>query len=58
LGTIQSRELATVNFRPAPPNGYWTITFKARYSKQGNATETLSLTSENGSWRVAAFAVD
>lgn len=58
LGTIQSRELATVNFRPSPPNGYWTITFKARYSKQGNATETLSLTSENGSWRVAAFAVD
>ena len=58
LGTIQSRELVTVNFRPAPPNGYWTITFKAQYSKKGYVTETLSLASENHGWRVAAFTVD
>lgn len=58
VGTIQSRELATVDFRPAPPNGYWTITFKARYSKKGEATETLSLASQDGGWRVASIAVD
>jgi len=58
MGTIQSRELVAVDFRPAPPSGYWTITFKVRYSKKGDATETLSLASENGSWRVAAIAVE
>ncbi|MEA3263270.1 MAG: DUF4019 domain-containing protein [Pseudomonadota bacterium] len=58
MGTLQSRELATVDFRPAPPNGYWTVTFKAKYSKKGNATETLSLASENGGWRVASITVD
>lgn len=57
-GTIQSRELLTVDFRPAPPNGYWTLTFKANYSKKGETTETLSLASENGRWRVASIAVE
>ena len=58
MGTFQSRELATVDFRPAPPNGYWTVTFKARYSKKGNATETVQLASENGGWKVAAISVE
>jgi DNA-binding CsgD family transcriptional regulator len=57
-GTIQSRELTTVDFRPAPPNGYWVITFKAKYSKQGDVIETVQLASENGGWRVASMAVD
>lgn len=58
LGTIQSRELVTVDFRPAPPNGYWVITFKAKYSKQRDVIETVQLASENGGWRVASIAVD
>ena len=58
MGTLQSRELATVNFTAAPPNGYWEVTFKARYSKKGAVTETLSLASENGGWKVAAISVE
>lgn len=58
VGTIRSRELATVDFAPAPPNGYWTITFKAQYSKKGAVTETLSLASDSGQWRVASITVD
>jgi DNA-binding CsgD family transcriptional regulator len=58
MGTVKSRELATVNFRPAPPNGYWTITFKADYTKKGSATETVSLASQDGGWRVAAITVE
>ncbi|MEY4237490.1 MAG: hypothetical protein RL339_91 [Pseudomonadota bacterium] len=58
MGRLQSRELATVDFRPAPPNGYWTITFKANYSKKGNVVETLSLASENGGWKVASISVE
>lgn len=58
IGTVKSPELATVTFTAAPPNGYWQITFKASYSKQPNATETLSLASENGAWKVVSIMVD
>ncbi len=58
MGTLQSRELTTVHFRPAPPSGYWTITFKAAYSNKGSVTETVSLASENGGWKIASIAVE
>jgi DNA-binding CsgD family transcriptional regulator len=58
FGTVRSRELATVNFAPAPPNGYWTITFKASYTKQASVTETLSLASESGGWKVVGITLE
>lgn len=58
FGTAQGRELATVNFAAAPPEGYWTVTFKARYSKKGSAVETLSLASEGGVWKVVSITVE
>jgi DNA-binding CsgD family transcriptional regulator len=58
FGTIKSRQLATVNFAPAPPNGHWTVTFKASYSKKGNVIETLSLGSEGGGWKVVGITVE
>lgn len=58
LGKPISRELATVDFTAAPPNGYWVITFKARYSKQESVTETLQMASENGGWKLAAITVE
>lgn len=58
VGTIKSRELATVDFAPAPPNGYWTVSFKANYTKRPAAVETLQLASEDGVWKVVAISVD
>jgi DNA-binding CsgD family transcriptional regulator len=58
VGTIKSRELATVNFAAAPPNGFWTVSFKASYSKKPAAVETLQLAWEDGTWKVAAITVD
>lgn len=58
LGMIRSRELATVDFRPAPPKGYWTISFKANYSKKGEVVEIVSLAPENDGWKVAAISVE
>ena len=58
IGTAQGRELATVNFAPAPPHGYWTVSFKARYSKKGSATETVSLAWQDGQWKVTAVSVE
>ena len=58
VGTINSRELMTVDFAPAPPSGYWTVKFKANYSKKTDAVETLSLASEDGIWKVVGIMVD
>lgn len=58
VGTASSRKLATVNFIPAPPNGYWIIAFKANYSKKGEAVETLQMAWENGSWKMTGISVD
>ncbi len=58
VGTAQSRELATVNFIAAPPNGYWIIAFKANYSKKGYAVETLQMAWENGSWKITGITVE
>lgn len=58
VGKLKSRELATVDFTPAPPNGYWVVRFKASYTKRGDATETLQLAWENGAWKVVAIMVD
>lgn len=58
MGTASSRQLLTVNFTAAPPNGYWTIAFKANYSKKGSAVETLQLAWEDGSWKVTTISVE
>lgn len=58
VGMPLSRKLATVDFTAAPPNGYWIIRFSARYSKKGDATETLQLASEGGGWKVAGITIE
>ncbi len=58
IGKPISRELATVDFTAAPPNGYWVITFKARYGNQASVTETLQMASEDGGWKLAAISIE
>ena len=58
VGVPISRKLATIDFTAAPPSGYWVIRFSVRYSKKGEATETLQLASENGGWKVAGITID
>lgn len=58
VGKPISRKLEKVDFTPAPPNGYWTVTFKARYAKAGEATETLQMASEAGGWKATAITVE
>jgi hypothetical protein len=58
VGTASSRELATVAFTAAPPNGYWVVTFKARYNKKSSATETLKIASQGGTWKVAGIMIE
>lgn len=58
MGNIQSRELATADFRPAPPNGYWIVSFNAKYSKKGRAVETLHMAWEDGTWKMTGITVN
>ena len=58
VGKPISRELAKVDFTAAPPNGYWVITFKARYSNQSSVTETVQMASEGDGWKVAGITVE
>ncbi|KPF78590.1 DUF4019 domain-containing protein [Novosphingobium sp. AAP93] len=58
VGRPISRELAAVDFTAAPPNGYWVITFKARYSNKSSVTETLQIVSDVEGWKVAGITVD
>ncbi|MGE8135886.1 DUF4019 domain-containing protein [Novosphingobium subterraneum] len=57
-GQSTTRRLERADFKPAPPNGYWTATFKARYAKAGEVTETLQMASEDGGWKVTAITVE
>lgn len=58
LGALQSRELMTVDFAPAPPNGYWTVKYRVSYAKRGAVVETLSLAFEEGRWKVVGVVID
>ena len=58
IGKPITRELASMDFTAAPPNGYWIIAFKARYSKKDAVTETLHMASEGDGWKVVAISVD
>lgn len=58
FGAPLSRELATVDLRAVPPDGYWIVTFKARYDRQASVTERVELASEDGHWKVAAISLE
>lgn len=58
LGAMRSRNLVTVDFVPAPPQGYWIVKFRTDYAGKTGAIETLSLAWEDGAWKVAGVFID
>lgn len=58
LGKPGKRELVSVDFAPAPPNGYTVVKFRTDYARKPGAIETLSMTREGGQWRVAGIMID
>jgi DNA-binding CsgD family transcriptional regulator len=58
LGAIRSRELVQADFAPAPPQGYWTIKFRASYANKANAIEVVSLAAEEGAWKVVGITIE
>jgi DNA-binding CsgD family transcriptional regulator len=57
LGAMRSRELLSADYVPAP-QGYWLVKFRTAYANKADAIETLSLASEDGSWKVVGIVID
>lgn len=58
LGAVVSRQLISEEDIPAPPAGYQVVKFKTSYANKPEAVETVSLSWEDGSWRVAGCYIE
>lgn len=58
LGALQSRILVSQEFVPAPPNGYHLLRFRSDFANRSGVTETLTLTHEDGGWKVSGILMD
>ena len=57
LGEVQTRNLVTNEFVPAPPNGYQLVKFASTYANGTNQIESVSLAWEDGAWRVVGIVI-
>lgn len=58
LGAVQSRVLLSHDNVPTPPYGADVVKFRTSFANKPDATETLALTQENGSWRVVGYYIE
>lgn len=57
LGAMVSRTFVSQENLPAPPHGYEVVKFRTTFTNMAEATETVTLDRENGSWRVAGVTI-
>lgn len=57
LGAMVSRTFVSQENLPAPPSGYEVVKFRTTFTNMAEATETVTLDRENGSWRVAGVTI-
>ncbi|ANU06883.1 helix-turn-helix domain-containing protein [Paraurantiacibacter namhicola] len=58
LGENLSRELVSVRFLNAPPEGFMEVTFRSQFSAKPDVMEVLTLQEEAGEWRVVGILLD
>ena len=58
LGALVSRTLIGDEWVPAPPSGYRIVKFRTDFANKAGAIETLSLSLEDGGWKVAGITID
>ncbi len=58
LGRVVSRTFGSEESIPAPPRGYRLVRFRTQFANKPAATETLSLSREGESWKVAGYIID
>ncbi len=57
LGAVQSRVFLSQENLPAPPAGYEVVKFRTSFANKADATETVTLDHEGGSWRVVGVTI-
>jgi len=58
FGKMISRTFVSQEDIPAPPAGYQVTKFRTRFANKADALETVSLTREDGRWRVAGVTIE
>ncbi|WP_285712235.1 helix-turn-helix domain-containing protein [Erythrobacter oryzae] len=58
LGAVLTRDVTSNEFVPAPPAGYRLVKFRSAYAGGTTQTESVSLASEDGAWKVAGIVID
>ncbi len=58
LGPVVSRTFLRQENLPAPPYGYEVVKFRTSFANKAYALETVSLSRENGNWRVAGVTIE
>lgn len=58
LGAVVSRNVATIRFLNAPPQGFQEVTFHTSFANRTDAVETVTLVDENGEWKVVGVLID
>lgn len=58
LGPVISRTFLRQENLPAPPYGYEVVKFRTSFANKADAVETVSLSRQDGSWRVAGVTIE
>ncbi|UIP07184.1 DUF4019 domain-containing protein [Erythrobacter sp. SDW2] len=58
LGEMHTRDLVANEFVPAPPQGYRMVKFASSYANGTRQVETLSLSWEEGAWKVVGIVFE
>ena len=58
LGAVLSRTLSDELAVPAAPSGNHVVRFQTRFANKPGATETVSLSREDGIWKVVGYYID
>lgn len=58
LGAVISRVLISQESVPAPPAGVEVVKFRTTFANKADAVETVSLTREDGAWKVVGIYID
>ena len=58
LGNNLSREIVSLRFVNAPPEGFMEVTFRSQFANRSDVMEVLTLQKEAGEWRVVGIVLD
>lgn len=58
FGAVVTRNFASQKYAPAPPHGYYVITFETNFQNKPSAIETIAVERQGTGWKVVGYTVD